>query len=224
MRAMILAAGRGKRMRDLTIETPKPLLRVGGRYLIEYAILHIKQAGISEIVINVSYQAEQIKAALGDGARYGVAIHFSEEKEPLETGGGIVQALSLLDDKPFLVHSCDIISAFPLVSLPKEPIGLGHVVMVDNPEYHLEGDFGLREGVVDLEAQPTLTFANISVFRPAFFADCEPEYFRLTQLLMPAISKGQVTGEYYRGSWFNIGTPEALDDVNRRDSLLAHSI
>ncbi len=125
MRAMILAAGRGERMGELTMQTPKPLLRVGEYYLIEYVIVNIKRADIQEIVINISYQGEQIKAFLGDGSRYGVKIFYSEEKERLETGGGIFQALPLLGDKPFIVVSGDVITDFPLSRLPQEPDGIG---------------------------------------------------------------------------------------------------
>lgn len=215
VRAMILAAGRGERMRELTAQTPKPLLRVGKQHLIEYAIHHLAQAGIREIVINISYQANQIKSALGNGERYGVAIAYSEEASRLETGGGILQALPLLGAEPFIVLSSDVITDYPLQQLPRQPNGLAHLVMVDNPAYHVKGDFGLTNGRLDLQATPTFTFGNISVFRPAFFADCEPGCFRLTQLLLPAIANGQLTGEHYRGVWYNIGTPEDLLEVNK---------
>src|SRR5262245_47836758 len=138
-KAMILAAGRGERMGELTSLQPKPLLRVAGHYLIEYAIANIKRAGISDIVINVSYRADQIKSALGDGKRYGVNIVYSEEKERLETGGGIFQALPLLGNEPFLVYSCDIITNYPLNLLPHQPNGLAHLIMVTNPVYHPHG-------------------------------------------------------------------------------------
>lgn len=215
MRAMILAAGRGERMGALTATSPKPLLRVAGNYLIEYAILSLKRAGIHDIVINVSYQAALIKKALGNGKRYGVNIFYSEEKERLETGGGILQALPLLGPDPFVVVSCDIVCDYPSASLPQYPVGLAHLVLVENPEFHPRGDFGLRDGKVDMLAKPSMTFANIGVYRPELFADCEPGHFPLNRLLFAAIEKGQVTGECYQGEWFNVGTPEQLCDVAR---------
>ncbi len=216
MRAMILAAGRGERMGSLTANAPKPLLYVAGKYLIEYAIFSLVKAGIKEIVINVSYQAEQIKTALGDGKRYGVTIFYSEEKERLETGGGIFHALPLLGEEPFIVLSSDIITDYPLHQLPQQPEGLAHLVMVDNPPYHPEGDFGLREGRLVMNVQPTFTFGNISIFRPEFFKNCEPGHFRLTTLLIPAVLANQITGEHYRGAWYNVGTPSDLQEVNLR--------
>lgn len=216
MRAMILAAGRGERMGELTAQTPKPLLRVGEHCLIEYSIANLKRAGIEEIVINVSYHAEQIKTHLGDGKRYGVKLFYSEEKERLETGGGIFQALPLLGSDPFVVLSCDIITDFPLSTLPKQPTGLAHLVLVQNPSYHPRGDFGLVNDMVDLSAAPALTFANISVMRPELFANCDPGHFRLTKLLMPAIQNKQMTGECYQGLWYNVGTPDDLVQVRSR--------
>jgi MurNAc alpha-1-phosphate uridylyltransferase len=212
-RAMILAAGRGQRMGELTTHCPKSLLRIGEQYLIEHAILSIRQAGIDEIVINVSYHGDQIKAALGDGSHYGVKIFYSEEPERLETGGGIFQALPLLGNQPFLVMSSDIITDFPLADLPQYPDGLAHLVMVSNPVFHTQGDFGLSEGRIEMNAEPKLTYANIGIFRPEIFANCTPGHFRLTQVLNPAIADKQVTGEQYQGTWYNIGTAADLEEV-----------
>lgn len=223
MRAMLLAAGRGERMGDLTQDRPKPLLQVGGRYLIEFAIFQLLKAGIREIVINVSYCHEQIIAALGDGGRYGVDIVYSEEAERLETGGGIFRALSLLGDRPFLVMSTDIITDFPLLQLPKEPVGLAHLVLVKGPCFHLKGDFGLCNGRIDLGPRPLHTFANIGVYRPELFHNCQEGRVRLRSILVPAIQKRQVTGELFQGMWYNIGTPEDLRAINfraREDSNL----
>lgn len=214
MRAMILAAGRGERMGALTINTPKPLLKVAGNYLIDYAIFRLKQAGIEDIVINVSYHAEQIKTALGDGKRYGVHIVYSEEKERLEVGGGIFQALPLLGDKPFLVISSDIITDYPLEKLICGDNSLAHLIMVDNPSFHVHGDFGLCNGRIDLKAKPTFTFANIGIYRPELFAHCQPGHFRWSQLMFPFIEKGQITGEHYQGIWHNVGTPDDLAEVS----------
>ncbi len=213
MRGMILAAGRGSRMGSLTDETPKPLLRAGNRYLIEYAIAAMVRANIREIVINVSYHRERIKSALGNGDRYGVTIEYSEEVERLETGGGIFQALPLLGDAPFIVLSSDIISEYALENLPQEPQALAHLVLVDNPVFHPQGDFCLNENRIYCGGSPMFTFSNIGVYRPELFSDCKPGYFRLGALLMQAVARQQVTGEYYAGQWFNIGDVEQLNAV-----------
>lgn len=213
MRAMILAAGRGERMGELTRNTPKPLLRVAGHYLIEYAIFKLANAGIKEIIINVCYQKEQIKTALGDGRQYGVSIVYSEESNRLETGGGIFQALPLLGADPFLVVSCDIISDYAFQDLPTQLTGLAHWVMVENPRFHPAGDFGFQGNLIANNAIPTFTFANIGVYDPKLFSDCKPGHFTLKSVLMPAILNGDVTGELFQGQWYNVGTPEQLDEV-----------
>lgn len=215
MRAMILAAGRGERMGTLTTATPKPLLRAGGSYLIEYAIHALHQAEVRDIVINVAYLGSQIQQALGNGQQYGVNIEYSVEEERLETGGGIFQALPLLGEQPFIALSSDVVTDFPIKSLPAQPVGLAHLVLVRNPEFHLNGDFGLRDNYVDMDAKPAHTFANIGVYRPELFKDCAPGYFPLMKkLVFPAIRQGLVTGEYYHGRWFNIGTPEQLAEFD----------
>lgn len=220
MRAMILAAGRGERMGQLTADTPKPLLRVGDHYLIEYAIHQLVRAGIHEIVINVSYRGEQIKSVLGNGAHYGVDLIYSEEAERLETGGGIFKALPLLGDQPFIVLSSDIITDYPLKNLPLEPQGLAHLVLVNNPSFHPRGDFGLRDGFIDQQALPTYTFGNIGIYRKELFTNCTPGHFPLNQLLFPAIAQRKITGEYYQGEWYNIGSPDILQQVNSKFSLI----
>lgn len=215
MRGMILAAGRGERMGKLTAELPKPLLQVAGRYLIEYVIASFKRAGITEIMINVSYHAEQIKAALGDGSRYGVTLFYSEESERLETGGGIFKALPWLGKSPFLVMSSDIITDLPLEKLSLKTNDTAHLVMVENPSYHPRGDFGLEAGRI-LQQQPTYTFASIGVYHPDLFAGCKPGRFRLTEVLLPAILNARVSGELYTGLWENIGTEADLAALNQR--------
>jgi MurNAc alpha-1-phosphate uridylyltransferase len=210
MRAMILAAGRGSRMAHLTTETPKALLRVRGFYLIEHAIYALAKAGIQEIVINVSYLREQIPSALGNGECYGVRLHYSKEPEALETGGGIFQALPLLGPEPFIVLSCDLITEYPLQNLIKHPEKLAHLVLVDNPDFHLEGDFYLQGNRVLATGEKKLTFSNIGVYRPELFAKCQPGSFRLGDLLKEAVAEGQVSGEYFQGVWHNLGTPEQL--------------
>ncbi len=210
MRAMILAAGRGERMRSLTDQVPKPLLKVRGRYLIEYSIASLARIGVKDIVINLSYRGEQIKQALGQGERYGVTLHYSEESERLETGGGVFQALPMLGNNPFIVLSSDVVTDYPLQQLPSHPEKLAHLVLVDNPEFHPQGDFSLRGKEIYSGGSLTYTFANIGVYRPELFAACKPGKFRLGDLLKQAIEKQQVTGEHYQGIWHNLGTPEHL--------------
>jgi MurNAc alpha-1-phosphate uridylyltransferase len=223
MRAMILAAGRGERMGALTETIPKPLLQVSGHYLIEYVIARLKLAGITEIVINISYLALQIKSSIGNGEKYGVNIMYSEEADRLETGGGILQALPLLGSSPFLVVSADILTDFAFQTLPKEPNGLAHLVLVDNPDFHSEGDFGLQNTYVNQHAVPKFTFANIGIFRPELFKENQKENkkkFPLRNLLLPAIANQQITGEYFNGIWYNIGTPNELAKAEKAASLL----
>lgn len=214
MRGMILAAGRGKRMGALTAEVPKPLLRVAGKYLIEYSIAALANAGVRDIVINVSYLREKIIAALGNGARYGVTLHYSEEPEALETGGGIFQALPLLGREPFIVLSSDVVTDYPLKKLPNMADKLAHIVMVENPVYHPKGDFGLQDNQVILDGSQKFTFANIGIYRPELFANCNPGFFRLGHLLQEAIAQQKVTGEVYHGLWHNLGTAEDLAVAN----------
>lgn len=210
MRALILAAGRGERMRPLTDTTPKPLLKAGGRRLIEYHIEALAAAGITELVINHAHLGAQIEAALGEGERYGVRIRYSPEGTALETGGGILHALPLLGPAPFLVINGDIWTDFPFSHLPPVPRGLAHLVLVDNPPHHPEGDFALVRGVVQPAGGPQFTFAGIGLYRPELFAGCRSGRFPLAPLLREAIAQRQVHGEHYRGRWTDIGTPERL--------------
>lgn len=213
MRAMILAAGRGERMKHLTNDLPKALLRVHNRYLIEYSIDALVKAGIEEIIINVCYQADLIKSALGNGTKYGVSIIYSDEVEALETGGGIFQALPLLGPNPFIVLSCDVLSAYDLKKLPKNPDKLAHLVLVKNPDFHPNGDFCLEENQIYLGNDQTFTFSNIGIYRPELFANYSPGKFRLGEVLKQAIIKNQISGEYFEGFWQNIGTPEQLENI-----------
>jgi len=216
MKAMILAAGRGERMRPLTDDTPKPLLRIGGQTLIEHHIHALAQAGFTELVINHAHLGEQIVAALGDGNAYGVEIRYSPETPPaLETGGGIFNALPLLGDAPFLVLNADIWTDFPLAELPRQIEGLAHLVLVDNPEHHPEGDFSLSAGQVSQRGPAMLTFGGIGVYSPELFSACTAGAFPLAPLLRQAMDENRVSGEHYQGSWFDIGTPERLEAVNR---------
>lgn len=216
MKAMILAAGRGERMRPLTDDTPKPLLRIGGQTLIERHVYALSQAGITGLVINVAHLGEQLVAALGDGTSYGVEISYSREPDAaLETGGGIHHALPLLGKAPFVVINADIWTDFPYDTLPPQPDGQAHLVLVNNPAHHAGGDFALTGNRVSGHGPVMLTFSGIGVYRPELFADCKPGSFPLAPLLRKAMDAGQVSGEFYSGSWFDIGTPERLDEVNR---------
>jgi MurNAc alpha-1-phosphate uridylyltransferase len=216
MKAMLLAAGRGERMRPLTDTTPKPLLRIGGQTLIERHIHALARAGITELVINHAHLGEQLVAALGDGHGCGVSIAWSAESGgALETGGGIFNALPLLGEAPFLVVNTDVWTDFPFAGLPAGIDGLAHLVMVDNPEHHPGGDFSLSAGRLSQRGPAMLTFSGIGVYHPALFAGCSPGAFPLAPLLRRAMDAGQVSGEHYRGVWFDIGTPERLEAVNR---------
>ena len=212
MRAMILAAGRGERMRPLTDTRPKPLLEVGGKPLIQYHLEALARAGIKSVVINLAWQGELIRSALGSGERFGVQIRFSEEPEgALETGGGILAALPLLGADPFLVISGDIWSEFPLDSCIDRlaHADVAHFVLVPNPDFHAQGDFGIESGRL-LDRAPRHTYANIGVLRPEFFAARQPGRFALAPLMFDWIRQGRVSGELYRGPWHNLGTPAQL--------------
>lgn len=211
MRAMILAAGLGTRMRPLTNETPKALIKVGKKYLIEFAIENLKSAGITEICINLFYFAQKIKQTLGNGSALGVNIEYIEESQRLETGGGIINALSRLGNDPFIVISSDVICDFDLAQLHlRNRNDLAHLVMVPNPDYHPEGDFGIEAGHAKLDSLQKLTFANIALYNPILFNDIEVGHFPLRKILWPAIEQGKVTAELHHGKWFNIGTPKDL--------------
>lgn len=213
---MILAAGRGERMRPLTDSLPKPLLKAGGKPLIVHTIERLVQAGFTELVINLGYLGDQIEAALGDGRAWGAKIVYSREPETaLDTGGGILQALPHLSD-PFLVVNGDVATAFPFAELPRKLAVLAHLVLVPNPAHHPGGDFALLDGWVrEAEAQKKYTFSGIGVYRHALFCDCQPGRFQLAPLLRRAIAQGQVTGQLYLGFWSDIGTPERLKEWDR---------
>ncbi len=218
MKAMILAAGLGKRMRPLTNHLPKPLLEVAGKPLIVYHIEALAAAGIHEIVINHAYLGEKIEAALGDGSTFSVNIQYSPEGEPLETGAGIVKALPLLGDQPFILVSSDIWTDFNFASLINRSMDLAHLVLVENPDHHQNGDFYLQEnGVVSnqKEAGIGLTYAGISVLSPQLFTDYSAKPFPLREPLRKAVALGQVTGQYHRGAWTDVGTPERLQTLEQ---------
>ncbi len=215
LKAMILAAGRGERLRPLTDRVPKPLLEVGGQPLLAWHILALRTAGCSELVINLGHLGARIRTYCGCGERFGVTVHYSQEPPgALETGGGIQQALPLLGPDPFVVVNGDVWTDYPLADLPAQPGGLAHLVLVDNPAHHPAGDFALRAGRVTLDSEPRLTFAGISVLRPGLFAGWRPGCFPLAPLLAAAAASGQVGGEHYRGRWYDVGTPARLQQVD----------
>ena len=215
MKAMILAAGRGERMRPLTDHTPKPLLPAGGKRLIEYHLEALASAGFHEVVINLAHLGEQIRDHLGDGERYGLSIAYSQEPEgALETGGGIFNALPLLGDTPFLVVNGDVWSDYPFKEL-REPEGLAHLVLIDNPEHNPKGDFALEAGRVKSEGERRLTFSGIGLYRPELFDGCEPGAFPLAPLLRAAMAEEAVSGEHFTGHWLDIGTPQRLEALNQ---------
>ena len=216
--AMILAAGRGERMRPLTDHTPKPLLAVGGRPLIEWHLQRLAEAGLREVVINHAHLGEQIERRLGDGARWGLRIRYSREGEghALETGGGICKALPLLGEDPFLVINGDVWCDLDPAALALPAGDLAHLVLVDNPPHHPHGDFVLRDGRVVEGEGPRLTFAGIGVYDPALFSGCRAEPFPLAPLLRRALAAGRVSGRHYRGAWVDVGTPERLADLDAR--------
>ena len=216
MKAMILAAGKGERLRPLTLHTPKPLVPVGGMPLIEHHVRALARAGFTELVINHAWLGQQIEDYLGDGARFGVRIAFSAEGEPLETGGGIQRALPLLGDAPFLLVNGDIWTDYAFAELRRPLAGLAHLVLVDNPAHHPDGDFRLQDGRACARAgQAGLTYSGIAVLDPALFVGCRPGAFKLAPLLLDAMALGQVSGEHFRGRWIDVGTHERLAEAER---------
>jgi len=216
-RAMILAAGRGKRMRPLTDQCPKPLLAVAGRPLIEHQIEALVRDGWRELVINLGWLGEQIRAALGDGARLGASIQYSEEGWPaLETGGGIRQALPLLGDAPFLVVNGDVFCDAPMDGLALAEGDLATLLLVDNPGHNPEGDFALEAGRVRERGGARLTFSGVGLYHPALFADAPEGEWPLAPRLREAVRAGQVGGIHHSGFWLDVGTPERLAALEQR--------
>jgi MurNAc alpha-1-phosphate uridylyltransferase len=236
--ALLLAAGRGARMQPLSDQTPKPLLKVGDKRLIEWQIEALARAGVRAIVINVAHLAAQFAPALGDGSRYGVRLTYSVEgadaTAALETLGGLVQALPLLGPAPFIVASADVLTDFDyrrltrhaaLMAAPSAPID-AHLVLVDNPPFHPHGDMGLLANGLITQATPHLTYANIAVFTPRLFTGLKPVKAKLFPWLYAAVARGRVSGEHYRGTWCNIGTAPQLAqaDTAVRAGLNLHCV
>lgn len=214
MKAMILAAGLGERMRPLTHTIPKPLLRIGDRCLIEYHLKALQKAGVQEVIINIAPHARQIIDRLGDGQQFNLNITYSyEEQGPYGTGGGIYQALPLLGKHPFILLSADIATDFDYASLMNKTVATAYLVMVNNPDYHPQGDFCLlADGNITLD-QPKQTYANIALLNPQLFAGQKSGNYSLAPILLAAIAAGGVKGEEYAGLWYNIGTPEQLQMI-----------
>ncbi len=213
MNVMLLAAGRGERMRPLTDSRPKALLEAGGKALIVRLIEQLAAEDFNELVINHAHLGAMIESALGDGARFGVRIRYSREPEALETAGGIAQALPLLGDATFAAINADLHTDYPFARLrsvlPAD--ALAHLVLVDNPPHHPRGDFALAGGRIANAGSATLTFSGIGVYRPELFASvARGEHAQLAALLRPAAAQGRVSGEHFRGDWRDIGTPERL--------------
>ena len=213
MKAMLLAAGRGERMRPLTDATPKPLLEAGGRALVARLVERLAQAGFTELVVNHAHLGHRIEAALGDGTRFGVRIRYSPESTALETAGGIAQALPLLGAEPFAAINADLHTDYPFAALRAALRGddAAHLVLVDNPPHHPAGDFALVEDRVRNAGAPMLTFSGIGVYRPSLFAGIAPgAKAQLAPLLRRAADAGRVGGERFGGRWVDVGTPERL--------------
>jgi len=230
MKAMILAAGRGERMRPLTDTVPKPLLQIADKSLIEYHIEALVKAGITELVINHAWRGEKIEAQSGDGSRYGANIQYSHEQQALETAGGIKHALRFFDNKPFIVVNGDVFSDYPFAQLIKESECLlthnssnnimAHLVLINNPDHNANGDFYCNDSLVSNHPQAPpakrYTFSGIACYHPDFFHSIKAGKQALAPMLRAAMATQQVSGEIYQGNWWDIGTPERLEELNRR--------
>jgi MurNAc alpha-1-phosphate uridylyltransferase len=216
MKAMILAAGDGKRMRPLTDNCPKPLLDVGGKPLMQYHIESLRQVGITELVINHGRLGNMIEEQFGDGSRLNVKIQYSPEGEsPLETAGGIKSALALLGSEPFITVNADVWTDFNFDSLPDAPNHLAHLVMVDNPQHNQQGDFYLNGDVLHDNTGKCLTFSGIALYHPDFFLACPDGPYPLAPLLRQAIVDQLVSAEHFRGRWVDVGTPDRLNELHQ---------
>ncbi|KAF3981520.1 MAG: nucleotidyltransferase family protein [Methylococcales symbiont of Hymedesmia sp. n. MRB-2018] len=220
MKAMILAAGRGKRMRPLTDTMPKPLLLAAGKPIIQYTIEQLVDAGFNDIVINIAHLGKQLKQVLADGKQFNASIAYSDEGNmALETAGGIINALPLLGSDPFLLVNGDIANDFPFHTLLNKKINRAHLVLIANPGHHPEGDFHLADNhILAAQGQPTLTYSGIGLYHPDLFKNIPPGIKKLAPLLRQAMAENQVSGEKFDGFWMDIGTPERLKEL---DILLA---
>ncbi len=218
-RVMLLAAGRGARCRPVTDHTPKPLLSIGNTSLIEHLLAQLKEAGFTQVVINLGHLGQKLYTTLGDGHRYGVAIEYSWEDPVLETAGGVIQALPLLGNAPFIVVSADLWTDYPFAHLKDvvlAPGFLAHTVLVPNPPHHPAGDFSLEGQTVILRSGTTYNYAGIGLYHPDFFAGCTPGVRSLGPMLATAVQEGQVQGERYTGLWVNVGTLDILEQLAQK--------
>ena len=211
MKAMILAAGRGERLRPLTDEIPKPLIEVGGRSLLERHLDNVRSAGIETVVINLGWLGDKIVKHVGSGKRYGLEVIYSQEgNNILETGGGIHKALPMLGSEPFLVVNADICTNMPVPDVSLENEHLGHLMMVPTPGYRDRGDFNIEEGLIRNGTDAALTFSGVAIYRPDFFDGCEAGRFSIAPMLREAADRGQLSGSLYEGLWADAGTPDRL--------------
>jgi len=215
MKAMILAAGRGERMRPLSDHTPKPLLEAGGKPLIVYHIENLSRAGFSQIIINIAHLGYKIMQVLGDGSRWNVEIVYSDEQKEgaLESAGGIIKALPLLGEEPFFVVNGDVWSDYPFDTDFTLEDDLAHLILVPNPEHHFGGDFSLQNGRVKSEGKPRYTFSGMGYYKAELFKNLAYGKRALAPLLRESMHKDRVSGELYEGIWHDIGTPERLSAV-----------
>ena len=218
MRAMILAAGLGTRLRPLTLHTPKPLLEVGGKPLIVWHIEALARADVTQIVINTAWLGDKLVEALGDGSQFGVTIFWSHEDEPLETAGGIQKALPLLGSEPFILVNGDVWTRFDFTTLVNKPLGadLGHLVLVKNPPQHPDGDFSLVNGRIAQTGTEKLTFAGISLLSPQLFESLPAGKAPLAPILRQAMDAGQIGGECLQTHWVDVGTVERLAELDQQ--------
>ncbi|MDA9600287.1 nucleotidyltransferase family protein [Nitrosomonadales bacterium] len=219
MKVMILAAGRGERMGNLTQNCPKPLLKVKGRCLIDWHLIKLCEAGFKDVVINVAYLSKEIMEFVGDGSKWGLNISISEEEQALETAGGIKKANKYLGDEPFVVINADIFSDYNYKNLKNRSLqkkSIGHLVLVNNPEHNPKGDFGIMDdGILTMNSERSLTFSGIAIYDPKFFSElAEGNKIKLAPILEIAINKKCIQGELFDGLWSDIGTPERLNMIN----------
>jgi MurNAc alpha-1-phosphate uridylyltransferase len=216
MKAMILAAGRGERLRPLTDTRPKSLVDVGGKTLLERHLEHIQAAGIKTVVINLGWLGEQIADRIGNGKELGLDVIYSLEGDNiLETGGGIFKALPRLGTAPFLVINADIFTDMPVPRITLRDDVLGHLVLVPTPTYRAHGDFDIEDGLIRRSEKPAYTFSGVAVYRPEFFARCTSGRFSLAPMFFHAADRGRLSGSLYEGPWADIGTPERLEAVRK---------
>lgn len=219
MRAMILAAGRGERLRPLTDNLAKSLVIVQGKSLIAHHLLALAALGVKDIVINVCYRSEQVMHTLGDGSAFGVNIHYSLEETMLGVGGGVVNAKSMLGDEPFILISADIFTDFPLRKLKLSQPFLGHIVVVDNPPHHPDGDFSLNHGIISITGSPKWNYAGIALLHPQLLRGLLPTPQGFMSLIESALAKQLISGEHYQGVWHNIGSVVELEAANQVISM-----